>query len=163
MFDEDFFIYVEETDLCWRIWLSGFQVGYVPSSVVYHAFGRTPKLQSPRTKFLGKYHGTKNYISMILKNAGSFSLLKMLPIHVFCWMGIVGWHFVRRRVVEGVWIGKGIFYNLTNFDSIWRKRLRAQYVVRLVSDERIMPLILKRISPLYLYEKATQEGSGWRI
>lgn len=163
MFDEDFFIYMEETDLCWRIWLSGSQVAYVPRSIVYHAFGQTFKLLSPRTKFLAKYHGTKNYITTILKNAGSSSLVRIISIHLLCWIGIMLWHFGRKRVTEGTWILSAIIYNLQNFRSIWRKRMITQHLVRMVADKAIMPHVMVRISPAYLYWKATHRGSGWNL
>jgi len=35
-FDPRFFLYYEETDLCWRVKLLGYKVIYVPNSVVYH-------------------------------------------------------------------------------------------------------------------------------
>ena len=38
-FDEDYFMYVEDVDLCWRIRLAGWGVGYVPGAVVEHEIG----------------------------------------------------------------------------------------------------------------------------
>lgn len=38
-FDEDFFIFFEETDLCFRIWLAGYTVVYEPKSIIYHFVG----------------------------------------------------------------------------------------------------------------------------
>ena len=35
-FDEDFVCYVEESDLCHRVWLSGKKVMYLPKSTIYH-------------------------------------------------------------------------------------------------------------------------------
>jgi GT2 family glycosyltransferase len=163
MFDEDFFIYMEETDLCWRVWLSGFQVAYAPLSIVYHDFGGLQKLISPRTKFLAKYHGTKNYITTILKDAGDCTMVKIIPIHIASWVGIMLWHFGRRRPLEGIWILRGITYNLRNFGRIWRKRIVTQHSVRRVSDDAIVPSIMTRVSPMYLYRKATDEGSGWKL
>ena len=34
--DEDFVCYVEESDLCYRVWLSGKKVMYEPGSIMYH-------------------------------------------------------------------------------------------------------------------------------
>lgn len=163
MFDEDFFIYMEETDLCWRVWLTGFQVAYAPLSVVYHDFGGLQKLISPRTKFLAKYHGTKNYIMTILKDSGGYTMVKIAPIHVASWLAIMLWHFGRRRPVEGIWILRGMTYNLRNFGRIWRKRIETQRTVRRVSDGTILPAIMKKVSPVYLYRKMTDEGSGWKL
>ena len=163
MFDEDYFIYMEETDLCWRAWLNGSQVAYSPTSVVYHDFGQLSKLKSQRTKFLSKYHGTKNYIITILKNADGPTLVKIVPIHLVFWIGIIVWHFGRGRAQEGFWISRGILYNIRNLRSTWRKRMIVQRQVRVVSDKTILSTIMTRISPTYLYWKATHEGSGWNL
>ncbi len=162
-FDEDYFIYMEETDLCWRAWLNGSEVAYSPTSIVYHDFGQLSKLQSQRTKFLSKYHGTKNYVTTILKNADGLTLVKIVPIHLALWMGIIVWHFGRGRTREGFWISRGILYNLRNLRSTWSKRIVIQNQIRMVSDKTILSKVMKRISPSYLYWKATHEGSGWNL
>jgi GT2 family glycosyltransferase len=162
-FDDDFFIYMEETDLCWRIWLNGSEILYEPNSIVYHFAPDDLKLRAQRTRFLAKYHGTKNYVTTILKDAGGTSLIKILPIHLFCWMGIAAWHYAGGRVQEGNWIARALLYNLVNFASIWRKRLSTQHLVRLAKEEAIMPQIMVKISPSYLYKKTTRKGSGWKV
>ena len=163
LFDEDYFIYMEETDLFWRVWLNGSHVVYSPASIVYHDFGRMSKLLSQRAKFLSKYHGTKNYVTTILKNADGINLLKIVPIHIMLWFGIVIWHFGRGRTQEGIWISRGIIYNVKNLRSTWRKRLIVQRRVRTIPDKAILPRVMVKISPTYLYRKATHEGSGWKL
>ncbi|MEM3390319.1 MAG: glycosyltransferase family 2 protein [Thermoproteota archaeon] len=41
LFEPSYFIYYEETDLCWRIWLAGYRVVVIPEAVVYHYGGGT--------------------------------------------------------------------------------------------------------------------------
>lgn len=38
-FDESYFMYAEDVDLCWRAWQAGWQVRYEPAAVVVHAQG----------------------------------------------------------------------------------------------------------------------------
>lgn len=38
-FDEAFFAYFEDADLCWRLWLAGYAVRYEPAATVLHAYG----------------------------------------------------------------------------------------------------------------------------
>ncbi len=38
-FDEDYFMYVEEVDLCWRLAAAGYKTGYVPDARVTHIGG----------------------------------------------------------------------------------------------------------------------------
>ncbi len=48
LFDEGYFMYVEDVDLCWRLRQSGWQVGYCPEVRVVHYIGRTSRQQSAR-------------------------------------------------------------------------------------------------------------------
>lgn len=40
-FDEDFFMYLEDVDLCWRVGHAGWRVRYEPQARVVHAIGRS--------------------------------------------------------------------------------------------------------------------------
>lgn len=40
-FDESFFMYLEDVDLCWRLERAGWRVGYVPAAEVTHLQGRS--------------------------------------------------------------------------------------------------------------------------
>lgn len=38
-FDAGYHAYLEDVDLCWRAWLRGYEVHYVPAAVAFHAYG----------------------------------------------------------------------------------------------------------------------------
>jgi GT2 family glycosyltransferase len=40
-FDAAYFAYLEDVDLCWRAWLGGYEVHYVPEAVAYHRYGQS--------------------------------------------------------------------------------------------------------------------------
>ncbi len=42
-FDEDFFLYGEDQDLCWRIRKTGFNIGYIEDAKVFHLGGQSEK------------------------------------------------------------------------------------------------------------------------
>lgn len=65
-FDEDYFMYFEDVDLCWRYWLYGKRVEYIPCSVVYHKYGGTSGMR--RHAPLRVFYGTKNALFNIIKN-----------------------------------------------------------------------------------------------
>ncbi|MGI9034351.1 MAG: glycosyltransferase family 2 protein [Acidimicrobiales bacterium] len=43
-FDEAYFMYVEDVDLCWRLWRAGWKVGYEPRARVTHTVGASSDL-----------------------------------------------------------------------------------------------------------------------
>jgi N-acetylglucosaminyl-diphospho-decaprenol L-rhamnosyltransferase len=43
-FDESYFMYVEDVDLCWRLWQAGWRVGYEPAGRVVHTVGASSEL-----------------------------------------------------------------------------------------------------------------------
>lgn len=63
-FDERFVAHQEEIDLCWRFWLQGKKVGFVPDSVVYHVGGGTLSYDSPKKVYLN----IRNNLLMLHKN-----------------------------------------------------------------------------------------------
>jgi len=77
-FDPDYFAYCEDTDLCWRAWLYGHKVLYVPNSTVLHKFGGS--FGKNRATPLKSYHIQKNRIINILKNFDDLYIIKGLII-----------------------------------------------------------------------------------
>lgn len=153
-FDEDYFIYVEETDLAWRTWLKGSRIIFVPESRVYHEFGTSQVILGDKQNHLVKFHGTKNYITTLLKNLGTLSVLKVVPVHIACWFGIAFWSFTKGQVSDAQNVLKGIFWVFINFNQILKKRSAIQEA-RVVSDEKLLPIIMRRKDFHYFYEKLT--------
>lgn len=56
LFDERYFLYLEDADLCFRAKKAGFKVIYVPSAIVYHRNAQSTGLGSP----LQDYYITRN-------------------------------------------------------------------------------------------------------
>lgn len=63
-FDADFFAHMEEIDLCWRMRLEGWKIGYLGKSTVYHLGGATLDRASPKKLYLN----IRNSLMMIYKN-----------------------------------------------------------------------------------------------
>ncbi len=64
-FDEDFFAYYEDVDLGWRLWVLGYKVIFVPTSIVYHAHHGTSKhFGDDKLRFLRE----RNALYAIFKN-----------------------------------------------------------------------------------------------
>jgi len=98
-FDEDYVIYGEDTDLCWRIWLAGFRVELVDEAEIKHS-GRSSF--SSTTKQRIYYEGSKNSLSNLIKNADGWLLIWMLPLYFTAW--VVIW---LKLTLSGRWSEAG--------------------------------------------------------
>ena len=43
LFDKNFFAYFEESDFCWKSWITGFRTIYFPETYIFHKLGATSK------------------------------------------------------------------------------------------------------------------------
>ncbi|MDP2860600.1 MAG: glycosyltransferase family 2 protein, partial [bacterium] len=86
-FDEDFFMYGEDSDLSWRMRLSGFKILFTPESVVYHEYKYKPEehIQKASKKF---YLLERNRIVTLLKNYSLKTLILLLPVFLFMEVGM---------------------------------------------------------------------------
>ncbi len=151
-FDDDYFIYVEESDLCWRIWLKGSKVMLIPNSIIYHRFGTSSIILKNDINYFVKFHGAKNYVQTLIKNLEFKNLIKILTIHIFLWFGIATFLFSKRKFKSSKWIILGLVWNLTNLKRILEKRRRIQKN-RVVSDSEILPKIIKKREISYFLNK----------
>ncbi len=154
-FDEDYFIYVEETDVCWRIWLKGYKIVFVPESRVYHEFGTSSIILGSRQNYLVKFHGSKNYITTLIKNLGAIKIIEIVPIHIGLWIGMAGWFLLKGEYIDSKNIFKGVFWVLWNINRILKKRSIVQKM-RIMKDDEIMPKIMRKKSFGYFYRKLTK-------
>ncbi|MFC8192697.1 glycosyltransferase [Cellulomonas sp. NPDC057328] len=75
-FDEDYFMFFEDVDLGWRLWVLGYRVRYVPASVTYHRHHASmSSIGSWREKFLLE----RNALYTIYKNYDDGNLQRFLP------------------------------------------------------------------------------------
>ena len=133
-FDPDFFAYFEDVDFCWRAWLHGLKILYVPSSVVYHKFGGTwgSKI-SPKRMFLGE----RNRLLTAFKNLNRLNLVKALAISIFFNAARVISLLRTSRYESAVSILAGDQWIVRNLGILLRKR-RIVQSRRIVSDDLLM-------------------------
>lgn len=75
-FDEDFFLFVEETDLAFRARLAGYRCWYEPGAMVTHYHGGT----AGRTSDIALYYLHRNTLWYVLKDYPFFLLLITFPL-----------------------------------------------------------------------------------
>lgn len=164
-FDEDYFIYLEETDLGWRTWLVGHRIIFIPESRVYHEFGTSQVILGEKQNYLVKFHGTKNYIATNFKNLGKVNLIKILPLHIFLWLGIGVWFLIKGQLRSGFFIFQGIIWPILNIRKLAKKRAIIQKK-RAFSDKKLLPKIMRYQSIRYFYQKLSSvekigQTEGW--
>jgi GT2 family glycosyltransferase len=76
-FDERFFAYYEDVDLGWRLWVLGWRIMLVPSSIVYHRHHGSSRRFAP-----GQLDAlmTRNAVMTAVKNYDDPTLERILPI-----------------------------------------------------------------------------------
>ena len=85
-FDEDFFAYKEDVDICWRAQLLGWSSFYNPVATAYHLRGWKRRDDRRSVPWIRKYHSFKNHYLMMIKNEiPSLFWRDFFPI---LWLGI---------------------------------------------------------------------------
>lgn len=137
MFDPDYFIFMEETDLGWRTWLQGYKNIFAPESIVFHKFSSTKNIVDPNfNNYLVRFHGTKNYIQTLIKNLSTTNLLKILPLHIFLWFSLATFLMFTGKFQSAKNIYRGIFWNLSHLKQTLKKRKNIQKQ-RLITDKTL--------------------------
>lgn len=157
-FDEDYFIFLEETDLGWRCWLAGFEVVFCPTSIVYHHFSATKHIVDKKfNNRLVRFHGVKNYILTLYKNLSLNNLIKIFPLHIFLWACLSFYLLIKGNTQSSINIWKGICWNLANLKKNTRKRASIQEKRVLTDVELFGNLgLMKKRSLFYFIEKFTR-------
>ena len=135
LFDEDFFIFFEETDLCFRIWLAGYTVLYEPKSVIYHAVGGDTTTSGKYKYERRIYLIFKNTTCSYLKNFGTRNLIKVFPFFVSVQTGIFFYFLITLRFYLILAIIKAYWWNLSNLKSTLHKRRKVQKEIRKATDK----------------------------
>lgn len=148
LFDEDFFIFFEETDLCHRLWLAGFKVVYVPNSIIYHyeAVDTNKQMQD----YTRNYLSFRNRMCSFIKNLEVINIIKILTvlfsIYLFLLLFYIisnKWYLVRAIIMGSVW-------NLLNFSKTLKKRKLIQEK-RMIRDSELFTIIKRNPSLNYYY------------
>ncbi len=135
LFDEDYFIYCEDSDLSWRTRLAGYKIYFAPRSIVYHkyAFNLNNKIKL--------YYLERNRITTLLKNYNLKTLLLISPallileLSILSYALITGWFWMKV---------KGYLWNLKYIRKTLKKRSEIQSK-RKVPDSEIVKLYVGTI------------------
>ena len=93
-FDESYFMYVEDVDICWRMREAGYRVVYNPALRLVHHIGRTSSQQSVRML----YHHHRSMFVFFRKRYRGWQGLALLPVVV---VGLAG-RFTLTIIIQKV-------------------------------------------------------------
>ncbi len=136
LLDEDFFMHMEEIDLCWRTHLLGWKIFLIPEAKIWHKGGGTLQQEHPRKL----YWNFRNNIFLLVKNLSLFNLVRILPLRVLL-DGAAFWGEILKGNFPG---GKAIlkaYFWLIRHGRLLREKRRQIQKIRKVSDREIFKLI----------------------
>lgn len=139
-FDEDFFCYVEDVDLGFRLRLLGHRCWYVPDSVALHVGSAV----TGRHSDFSVYHGHRNLVWAFVKNMPGVLFWLLLPLHVMLNLVSVVWFALRG---QGAVILRANRDALLGLPKMWRKRQQVQKT-RVASIRDVWQVLDKRLLPI---------------
>ena len=144
LFDENFFMYYEDSDLGWRIRLMGYKITRAPLSVMYHKY----KFESNKKRFNQIIKGHKkifyherNRILTLIKNYETKTLLLILPMFLFVELGLLFYSLLSNWFLEKL---EGYYWILRNTNKIIKERKQIQRI-RKVKDKYIVKYFSDKI------------------
>jgi len=75
-FDENFFLYLEDVDLCWRFHMLGWKVYFLPSLISYHCRDTRKKATLASSKVIERRQFIINERLMLIKNEFIFTMIR---------------------------------------------------------------------------------------
>jgi len=157
LLDEDFFAHMEEIDLCWRLHLAGYRVRVVPASIVRHQSGSTLQQQAPQKVYLNH----RNSLTMLLKNYGGLSLLRIFPLRLLFELMAGVYYVAKVDIKSAAAVMRAFCAVLWRLPAILRKRARIQQW-RVCSDRALRKRFYRRSIVLDYFVLGRRSFAGLR-
>lgn len=107
--DDTFFAYFEELDWCFRGRENGFDVLFVPDSVIYHkGGGSTGGITSP----IVSYYHTRNWILFMRKHAMFYHWITFVPLFMFVFFRRFFRAMIRKDIPVMKALCRAVIWNL---------------------------------------------------
>jgi GT2 family glycosyltransferase len=139
-FDEDYFCYVEDVDLGFRLRLAGHKAMYVSDAVVHHVGSATT---GGKHSDFSVYHGHRNLVWTFVKDMPGILFWLLLPLHILMNLASILWFALQGR---GGVIMRAKRDALLGLPKMWRKRQTIQST-RIATVREIWRYLNKQIVP----------------
>jgi hypothetical protein len=144
-FEDSYFAYNEETDLCWRVRLAGHAVRVVTAARVVHIGSETTgQLFEPHDV---RYLVFRNRIRTNLSNASARTLARLVPQHVVACLAFALLYLVTARLRSCLAVLQALAWSVGNRDVLFEQRRRAQSHRVRADAEVIRPDLVARFGP----------------
>lgn len=148
LFDKDYFAYFEETDLCHRIWLSGYKIVYAPEAVVFHkGGGASGQMVSSYIQF----HSFKNRICTYLKNLSLRYLIVVMPLTILVYECTAVIFTLQTKFSLAWALQRSIVWNIIHLKRTLKKRKLVQTKIRVINDNDFLPKLIKSVRFSYYF------------
>ena len=125
-FDEDYFSYIEDVDLGFRLRLLGHKCIYLPTASVYHVGSAS----TARRSDLAVYYGQRNLVWTFFKDMPGLYVWLLAPLHIITNLLQVALAIFRR---QGTVTWKAKVDAVRGLSKVWQKR-------RLIQGTRTAPV-----------------------
>lgn len=139
-FDEDYFCYVEDVDLGFRLRLAGYKAMYVPDAVVHHVGSATTGGQHSD---FSVYHGHRNLVWTYIKDMPGALFWLLLPLHLLLNLVTIVWFTLRGQFRVILRAKRDAIKGLPR---MWAKRRKIQ-AARVASVWEVWRVLNKRLFP----------------
>jgi GT2 family glycosyltransferase len=146
LFDDDYFMYFEESDFSMRIWLSGWKILYNAETTIIHKGGVSSKKYGLEKIY---FHSYKNRICTYIKNFELPSLITIVPLHVLLCYFISLLYLFTGKFAFFWAVQKAILWNISSLPKTLHKRSIIQKDFRKISDKKYFRLVLRSPRPIY--------------
>lgn len=140
-FDEDYFCYVEDVDLGFRLRLAGHKAMHVPDAVVHHMGSATT---GGKHSDFSVYHGHRNLVWTFVKDMPGILFWSLLPLHILMNLASILWFTLQGR---GGVILRAKRDALRGLPKMWCKRQAIQSA-RVATVREIWRLMDKQFVPV---------------
>jgi GT2 family glycosyltransferase len=140
-FDDDYFSYLEDIDLGFRLRLAGYKCIYLPSAIVYHVGSASTHRRSD----LSVYYGQRNLVWTFVKNMPGIFMWLLAPYHLFANILMIILGIFRR---QGMVTLRAKRDAILNFPAILKKRKQIQSTRSVPAYKLVLVMDWNPISPI---------------
>jgi N-acetylglucosaminyl-diphospho-decaprenol L-rhamnosyltransferase len=144
-FEDSYFAYYEESDLCWRARVAGWNVKVVIDARVEHiGSSTTGQIFEPHAV---RYLSFRNRIRTNLATPAASTLWRIVPLHIVACIGFVLFYVVTGRVKSAGAVLSAMWWPVGNRDVLADQRARTQAIRKLPDAQVIRRDLVSSFGP----------------